>query len=396
MKILAGSPRLLRNLNEKAVLQRLLSEGSLTRMELEAFTGLSKPAMSDLLRRLEAANLIRRDGEKAGTYGPKAGLWSLEPRASYVAGIDVGTHGIDAAIADIAGNIVATFKHEGRPGERYDAHERLTAVLEGVTREAGIAMGQIDQLVVGLPGIVDMTAGNLRKGQQLPNWEGYHIPDALQEVLGHRHVLIENDVNLVAIEEMTFGAATSVQSFILLWVGDGVGAGVVIGGRLIHGTTGTAGELGGAMVPDRFAAPGEPVRMALVEDLLNVPAIDALVAGHGLSGANSIEAIAGAARNGGQDGFFAELGYRVAAALTGAIGILDPEMVVLGGDVGRAGGRALCDSVTGVLKRLPIAIPQIVPTAVSSNAVRAGAVELALEHARERVFTGGSAARGLP
>ena len=396
MEVLSGSPRLLRNLNEKAVLQRLLSEGALTRMELEAFTGLSKPAMSDLLRRLEAVNLIRRDGEKAGTYGPKAGLWGLDPAASFVAGIDVGTHGIDAAIADIAGNIIGTFRHEGQPGERYDAHERLTAVLQAVTKEAGIEIKQIDQLVVGLPGIVDMTAGNLRKGQQIPNWEGYHIPDALQEVLGHRHVLIENDVNLVAIEEMTFGAATSIQSFILLWVGDGVGAGAVIGGRLIHGSTGTAGELGGAMVPDRFAQPGEDVRMALVEDLLNVSAIDALVAKHGLAGGDGIDAIARAAREGGRGAFFAELGYRVAAALTGAIGILDPEMVVLGGDVGRAGGRALCDSVIGVLKRLPIAIPQIVPTAVSSNAVRAGAVELALEHARERVFTGGSAARGLP
>ena len=395
MKVLAGSPRLLRNLNEKAVLQRLLSEGPLTRMELEAFTGLSKPAMSDLLRRLEAADLIRRDGEKAGAYGPKAGLWSLEPRASFVAGIDVGTHGIDAAIADVSGNIIGTFRHEGRPGERYDAHERLTAVLEGVTRQAGIAIKQIDQLVVGLPGIVDVAAGNLRKGQQLPNWEGYHIPDALEGVLGHRHVLIENDVNLVAIEEMACGAAASAQSFILLWVGDGVGAGVVIGGRLMHGTTGTAGELGGAMVPDRFAQPGEPVQMALVEDLLNVAGIDALVAKHGLEGGDSIEAIARAARS-GHEPFFAELGYRVAAALTGAIGILDPEMVVLGGDVGRAGGKALCDSVTAVLQRLPIAIPQIVPTAVSSNAVRAGAVELALEHARERVFTGGSAARGLP
>ncbi|MDB5526999.1 MAG: hypothetical protein JWR51_102 [Devosia sp.] len=396
MQILAGSPRLLRNLNEKAVLQRLLSEGALTRMELEAFTGLSKPTMSDLLRRLEAVNLIRRDGEKAGTYGPKAGLWTLHQEASYVAGIDVGTHGIDAAISDIAGNVIGSFQHAGSPGERYDAHERLTTVLDRVTREAGIAIKDIDQLVVGLPGIVDISAGNLRRGQQLPNWEGYHIPEALQGVLGHRHVIIENDVNLVAIEEMAYGAAVSVQSFILLWISDGVGAGAVIGGRLIHGSTGTAGELGGAMVPDRFAKPGETVQMALVEDLLNIGAIEALVNRHGLKGEDGIDAIRRAALGDRHGAFFAELGYRVAAALTGAIGILDPEMVVLGGGVGRAGGKPLCDSVTDVLRRLPIAIPQIVPTAVSSNAVRAGAVELALEHARERVFTGGSAARGLP
>ena len=282
MQILAGSPRLLRNLNEKAVLQRLLSEGALTRMDLEAFTGLSKPAMLELLRRLESAGLIRRDGERAGTYGPKAGLWSLEPRSGFVAGIDVSTHGIDAALSDIAGSTIATFRHEGRPGERYDAHKRLTAVLTGLAKEAGIKVQEIDQLVVGLPGMVDLDAGNLRKGQQLPNWQGYHIPVALEEFLGHRRVLIENDVNLVAIEEMSCGAASAVQSFILLWIGDGVGAGVVIGGRLMHGSTGTAGELGGAMVPDRLAEPGGSVRMALGEDLLDARAIDGLVEKHKL------------------------------------------------------------------------------------------------------------------
>jgi predicted NBD/HSP70 family sugar kinase len=150
------------------------------------------------------------------------------------------------------------------------------------------------------------------------------------------------------------------------------------------------------MVPDRLVEAGEPVRMALVESLLAVDAIDSLAAAHGLVGADSIAAIEAAALAGTHATFFAELGYRVAAALAGPVGILDPEMVVLGGAVGRASGKILADSVTAVLRRLPVAIPQIVPTAVSSNAVRAGAVELALEHVRERVFTGGSAARGLP
>jgi predicted NBD/HSP70 family sugar kinase len=150
------------------------------------------------------------------------------------------------------------------------------------------------------------------------------------------------------------------------------------------------------MVPDRFAKPGEAVRMALLDDLLDAEAIDALVARHGLAGADSEEAIRLAAQGETHPDFFAELSYRCAAGLTGAIGILDPEMVVLGGPVGSAGGRMLAQGVAAILRTLPIAIPQIVPTAVSSNAVRAGAVELALEHSRERVFTGGSAARGLP
>lgn len=396
MQDLSGSPRLLRNLNERAVLKRLLSEGPLTRMELEAFTGLSKPAMSDLLRRLEAASLIRRDGEKAGSFGPKAGLWCIEAKSAYVAGIDVSVHGIRAAISDITGQTVAAAHRHGEPGERYDARERLVATIEDAAAKAGISVRDLDQLVVGLPGIVDTESGNLRKGQQLPNWQGFHIPEALEDILGHRRVIIENDVNLVALEEMSAGAAQGVQSFILFWIGDGVGAGAVVGGKLLRGYTGMAGELGGTLVPDRLAAPGEMVRMALLEDLLSPAAIASLIAEHGLEGEDSADAVARAAVGAGNAAFFADLSYRVAAGLTGAIGILDPEMVVLGGGIGHAAGRCLSRGVINVLSKLPIAMPQVVPSAVGRDAVRAGAIELALDHARERLFAGGSAARGQP
>lgn len=397
MEVLAGSPRLLRNLNEKAVLERLLDQGSLTRMELEAFTGLSKPAVSDLLRRLESAGLIRKDGEKAGTYGPKAGLWSLEPRSACVAGVGVTPHGLDVAVADITGNLLAEVHSPKKPSELYQAGPELHRVIDEATRAAGISIKNLDQVVVGLPGIVDIQTGHLRKGQQLRNWEGFDIPASLMSSLGHNHVVVENDVNLVALEEMAVGAAKGVQTFVLFWVGEGVGGALVQAGRLVRGTTGSAGELGGAIVPERIAAPGEAVRVTLLENLLSVEGIEALLAEHGLSGGDHAEAVARAVRAAEQHAaFIEELAYRFAVGLAGAIGILDPDMVVLAGDIGQAGGRALAQRVSALLARLPIALPQIVPTAVSENAVRAGAIELALEYTRERVFTGGSAARGLP
>lgn len=215
--------------------------------------------------------------------------------------------------------------------------------------------------------------------------------------LGHNHVLVENDVNLVALEEMAVGAAKGVQTFILFWVGEGVGGALVQAGRLVRGTTGSAGELGGAIVPERIAAPGEAVRVTLLENLLSIEGIDALIAAHGLASADHAAAVANAAKSAEEHAaFLDELAYRFAVGLTGAIGILDPDMVVLAGDIGQAGGRVLSQRVSARLAQLPIALPQIVPTAVSANAVRAGAIELALEYARERVFTGGSAARGLP
>lgn len=397
MEVLAGSPRLLRNLNEKAVLERLLDQGALTRMELEAFTGLSKPAVSDLLRRLEAAKLIRRDGERAGAYGPKAGLWSLEPRAACVAGVAVTPHGLDAAIADITGRRLAVVQIPKEPDQPYKAGTELHRILDEAATKAGIAVKDLDQVVVGLPGIVDIQTGHLRKGQQLRNWEGFDIPASLISTLGHNHVIVENDVNLVALEEMAVGAAKGVQTFILFWVGEGVGGALVQAGRLVRGTTGSAGELGGALVPERMAAPGEAVPVTLLENLLSVEGIDALLSAHGLGNADHAAAVVKAVEAAEEYGaLLDELAYRFAVGLTGAIGILDPDMVVLAGDIGQAGGHKLAQRVSALLARLPVALPQIVPTAVSDNAVRAGAIELALDHARDRVFTGGSAARGLP
>jgi len=394
VRVLAGSPRLLRNLNEKAVLERLLGEGPLTRMELEAFTGLSKPAMSELLRRLETSQLIRRDGQKAGTYGPKAGLWALEPSSSYVAGVSVTSHALDIAIADISGRIVTTLAEQRSASSRDPVGPVLLELLRHASGNVGLPITRLDQVVVGLPGIVDTETGHLRKGRQVPDWEGFDISAALRDALGHRHVLIENDVNLVTIEEGARGAAKGVNSVILFWIGEGVGGGLMLDGRLVRGSTGSAGELGGALVPDR---PVDLVRPATVEELLSPDAIAELLRANGLPGEDVAAEIQVAAHDLRRQGkVIDDLAYRVSAALAGAIGILDPEMVVLAGDIGVAGGRALAQRVIATLSALPIAIPQIVPSAVGDYAVRAGAIELALEHTRERVFTGGSAARGLP
>lgn len=391
--LLAGSPRVLRTLNEKAVLFRLLSDGPLTRMELEAFTGLSKPAMFELLRRLELAGLITRKGEKSGTSGPKAGLWSIEPRCGHVAGLEVTNHGIEVALADICGAPIASVHWSCEPADRYDARSRLKGVLDDLAAQAGISLRSIDQFVVGLPGIVDAESGNLRKGLQLPNWEGFHIAEMIGDLCGHRHVLIENDVNLVALEEMSAGAAEGVQSFLLLWIGDGVGAGVVLGGRLLRGTTGAAGEIGGILVPVDAAAGGNG--FATLEEALSLTAIDALRRRHGIAGADTLAAIRQAA-NTGNSAFFAELGGIVGRGLMGPIAVLDPHMVVLGGPTGHAGGKALAQAVAQSLEGINIASPQIVTSGVDDDAVRSGALHLALQHARERIFSGGSAARGQP
>jgi predicted NBD/HSP70 family sugar kinase len=363
-------------------------------MELEAFTGLSKPAMSDLLRRLEGAELIRKDGEKAGTYGPKAGLWALRGDAGYVAGIDVTAHGIDIAVSDICGRIVSSYFEPHVPGENYDAGERIKAALQAVVADAAIEVSDIGQVVVGLPGIVDIYTGHLTAGWQLRNWEGFHVADALADALGHRNVLVENDVNLVALEERNCGAATGVSSFILVWIGEGIGGAMIQGGKLVRGSTGSAGELADVIVPVPAAGGGYsilPIGTIFDEPHLLEAAKECAVAA---SSANDVFAFLATAP--ADHPLCRRLGEALAYMLTGPIGMVDPHMVILGGPLGIVAGKQLTVSVLRVLSGLRITVPQIVSAQVRRHAARAGAIELALEHIRDRVFTGGSAARGLP
>jgi predicted NBD/HSP70 family sugar kinase len=209
--------------------------------------------------------------------------------------------------------------------------------------------------------------------------------------------MIDNDVNLVALEEMSIGASVGVHSMVLFWIGEGIGGALVQGGKLVRGSTGSAGELGGVLISEAPVAPGGSATFGYLEELLSEAGIAKLVAAHEIPGASVIEAVRNATQAAQKhEQFLTILGHRIATGIAGAIGILDPDMVVLAGEIGQAGGRVLAQHVTARLKTLPIAIPQIVPTAVSEHAVRAGAIELALEQTRERVFTGGSAARGLP
>lgn len=394
MRPLSGSPRLLRNLNEKAVLWRLLSEKALTRMELEAFTGLSKPAMSDLLKRLETAHLIRRDGEKAGTYGPKAGLWALRGDAAYVAGIDVTAHGIDIAIADICGTTVATHAEPHVPGERYEVGERMRAVLTVAVEKAGLDLAAIDQVVVGLPGIVDIDTGHLSAGWQLQNWEGFPLVDTLVAFLGHKRVLVENDANLAALEERNVGAAAGVSSFILVWIGDGIGGALVQDGKLVRGSTGSAGEVADVVVPVPMG--DGSYTLLSIGKIFDEVHLVAAAREHGVEAATAAAVFAFLAGAPPEHPLSRRLGEALAFMLTGPIGVVDPHMVVLGGPLGIVAGRHLAQFVVRYLSNLRLSMPQIVPAQVRDHVVRAGAIALALEHTRERVFTGGSAARGLP
>src|SRR5690348_2865080 len=246
---MAGTPRTLRAMNDRAALDLLLEHGPLSRTRIGKLTGLSKPTASQLLARLEAAGLVLATGTTEGRPGPNAQLYEVNPAAGYAAGLDVTPERILAAVADVTGRTVGSYELP-TPGRRpaQPVVRQVTDALDGAVKAAGLARDDVHRLVIGTPGAFDPNTGRLRYASHLPGW---HSPTILGELAAALPMPVEyeNDVNLVAVAEQRLGAARGHRDFVLLWNEGGLGAALVLGGRLHRGWTGGAGEVGFLPVP---------------------------------------------------------------------------------------------------------------------------------------------------
>ena len=384
-----GTPSLLRELNDRAALELLLTGGPMTRAQLGERTGLSKVTASQLLARLEERGLVEVAGEQAGGRGPNAALYGVVPSSAYVAGLHVERDEVSAGVADVTGRVVTEISVD--PNGAGNPVELVRAAVAAACGAAGIAPEALRAFVIGTPGVLDPRTGDLRLAVNLPAWhEGVH--DALRADLG-RPVTIENDVNLAAMAERAVGAARGVDDFVLVWIGVGLGLATMLGGRLHRGVGGAAGEIGylpvpGVPLPQDISHPAT----GAFQSLVGAQAVLPLAASYGFEASTAaaavqaaVQAVAGAPAAGspGQgEKFLAELGSRVATGVAAVSVVLDPGLVVLGGEVGLAGGELLAGQVAAEVGRISPARPEVVPTGVSGGPVLRGAILAAVDQAR--------------
>ncbi|MET8625314.1 ROK family transcriptional regulator [Kitasatospora sp. NPDC004669] len=385
---LAGTPSLLRAINDRAALELLLENGPLSRTQIGTLTGLSKPTASQLLARLEAAGLVLPVGTTEGGPGPNAQLYQVNPAAGYVAGLDVTNSGIRVAIADITGTTLTEHSVPTRGVPAAETVPRVAAAVAEAVRAAGLAEGSLRTVAIGVGGAPDPVTGKLRYASHLPGWHSPRLVEELSEAIG-APVSIENDVNLAAVAEQASGAAAGSEDFVLLWAGAGTGAAIVIAGRLHRGFTGGAGEVGYMPVP------GSPVewdarwrKFGGFQALVGAPAVRALAREHGLGAPSAEESIAKAlATPGAGDTFLTELAGRLAVGLAVIVAVVDPQLVVLSGAVPSAGGKRLRALVEDELARICLARPEVRSSALPGSPVLLGALQRALADAREAVFS---------
>ncbi|GGZ73814.1 ROK family transcriptional regulator [Streptomyces sp. JS01] len=391
-----GTPRVLRAMNDRAALDLLLEHGPLSRTRVGKLTGLSKPTASQLLARLEAAGLVVATGTSEGRPGPNAQLYTVNPRAAHVAGLDVNGQRIVAAVADVTGATVGQFEL-ATPGRRADSVVRQVAdALDGAVKDAGLTRADVHRIVIGTPGAFDPGTGRLRYASHLPGW---HSPTLLDELAAFLPMPVEyeNDVNLVAVAEQRLGAARGHEDFVLLWNEEGLGAALVINGRLHRGFTGGAGEVGFLPVP------GTPLVRQVVkansggfQELAGAQAVPRLAKALGIDTPQqpyakvAAELLARAAAAYEEDEALTELlrqyAQRLATGLASVTAVLDPGLIVLSGGAVAAGGEILRSLIQSELAELAASRPRLVVGEIDRTPVLRGALERALADTRDEVF----------
>ncbi|GCD37582.1 hypothetical protein OEIGOIKO_05381 [Streptomyces chrestomyceticus JCM 4735] len=383
-----GTPRVLRAMNDRAALDLLVAQGPLTRTQIGELTGLSKPTASQLLGRLEAAGLVRTTGNVTGRPGPNAQLYEVAPDAAYVAALAVDQCGISAAVADVTGRVLGEERvgtdavDEGAPGR---TARLVAAAVDGALAKAGLERERLHGAVIGTPGALDPQTGVLRYAPHLPGWQSRTLREELAGVLGVP-IVIENDVNLAAVAEQHDGAAQDFDDFVLVWADEGVGAAIVLGGQLLRGATGGAGEIGYMPLPDApLARDGDrsaarPDAGGGFQRLVGAPSVVELAQEYGMRDARTVEeALA-------DDGVRAEVARRLATGLAAVVAVVDPRLVVLSGEVAQAGGEPLRELVEGEFTGLALPRPELRLSNIEGNPILIGALRTALAEARNSVF----------
>jgi predicted NBD/HSP70 family sugar kinase len=368
------------------VLDLVRRSGPLSRADLARATLLSKPTVSLALSRLEQAGLVRETGRASGGRGPSAALYELNARSGWVVGVDVGRHWIRAALADIAGTIVARRSERTQARSAAAVVAQIGAITRRVAEDAGLDFGAVTHTTVGSTGVLDPHGDSLVLAPNLPGWGRPGLARAIRELLGG-NVSFENDVNLAALGERALGAGRDARSFVFLWVGTGVGLGLVLDGRLYRGTSGAAGEiaylpLGAGDPHDRAAR-----RRGMLEESAGAAGVVRMARELGMRPPLTAKKIFAAARRGDPIAgrVIEQEARRLALALAAVAAVVDPELVILGGGLARSGDLLLAPIARELSAVSPFR-PRLAVSELGEEAVLQGALATALEAAQERLF----------
>ncbi|MDP9869727.1 MULTISPECIES: ROK family transcriptional regulator [Streptosporangium] len=370
----------LRRVHEEAVLDALRSSGALSRTELINRTGLSRTTLFAIISEMvERGAVVEVEAPVSGARGRgrPATLVALSPEAGQLVGLDLARHRVHLAVANVSHQIIATgmedVPEDAGVTEQAEAAVRL---IRRVIGERGVRLGALEAIGLGLVGVMDDPAlpAGIVPARYTP------VTERLEREFGVR-VAVDNNARLAALAENTWGAARSVDDMVYVRWSVGVGGGFIVGGRLVRGAHGAAGEIGHVSLdPDGPAC--HCGSRGCLERRIGGRALLESCAARGVRLAD-LDALVGAAQD-----RVPEVCELIAAAaadlgriLADTVVQLDPERVVVGGELASLGSLVL-EPIRAAIARLSLpnssrAI-EVTPADLGVNASAMGAIALLL------------------
>lgn len=369
----------------------------------------SRATISAIVDRLIGSGIVVERGAGVSRGGRRPIVLEINPGAGRVVGVDVGATHVLAVVTDLRGQILA----EATAGlDITDGPEiclrQVNEIASAALRQMGLDWGQVWSVGLGVPGPVVTARGMVSSPPIMPGWDGFPIRERL-ETYWQRPTFVDNDADLGALGEGTFGAGRGEANLAYIKIGTGIGCGILLDGRIYHGVLGTAGEIGHFTIT-QDGPPCKCGNYGCLEVMAGGRAIAqrahlAVKAGqrttlselnHGQEITARDVAVAAQAGDAVSQQLLSDAGRHIGSALASLVNLLNPGLIIIGGRVAEA-GPYLLDPIREAIEqrslRASFQATRLVPAALGAYTTALGAAALALEHG---FHTALYAARGRP
>jgi glucokinase len=364
----------MREINRSAILEIIRRESPIARSTIAHRLDVSLPTVMRIVDGLIDEGFVRLHGDTEWSGGRRRPLLEFNEGGHLILGVDMGGTKIYGALSDLGGNILdeVNIARHGTSGE--DSFNRLTTLIDTLLASPKLDARQVHGIGVGAPGITLHKEGIVTWANTL-HWQNFPLKQRLSELYS-LPITVDNDVNLAAMGELWFGAGQNTQNMVMVAIGTGIGAGIIIDGALYRGASEASGEIGNMLPGCEF----------LGKNFQDFGALESVASGTGiaerariaLKGERSAEELENLVA---EDVFEAakqrqEWAWKIidetvdylAIAIANLAVAFDPEMIILGGGVSRS-AEMLVDPI---LQRMEGSIPTLPKLVVSSLGLRAG------------------------
>jgi len=384
--IVIGRPPLLRQTNAELLLRLLRKSGPCSKADLMRASGLSAPTVTNVVSYLASAGLVEAIGEGESTGGRPPDILRFRAERGCLVGAEISAEMVKFLLVDLDGKELARTVAPLTRGKSTPQNvcSLVAREVRALLRENKKTEDQLLGVTVGVPAIVDLSAGIVVSLSTLKNWSDVPLREMLTRELKCR-VIVENDTNLAAQGEQARGAAQGTSDFVFITVGEGVGAGIVVDGKIYRGARWSAGEIGYLRVPSVSRANPTIRGYGRLEKMLGAPGILKSWRGSGQSAraklrvrrATEVFDLAGAG-NAEAKRILRQKARILADAVLDLALILNPGVILLGGEVGSHPG--LLKEVNGLLEGSEFGVVSIKRSALGASAVLWGAVASSIDN----------------